>query len=252
VLAAEVCRLRLDRKRFTKSRLSQNFEGAAQAVQKKLGRPAAWGLLDHWRENQCDGFYRAVVARAPQEATPPRPREAWWTRGVSLPDASCASDRKDSIPRAGRMYWCGISTRPMTASGHSRRLPAPDELAACPLYLRSRRICALDEADRSCRVNAKPRSSRCAFQTQAADRPWLLARLHCRAGLIGKSWSEPRRLHLARRIPAHSGRWTDAPADVWSDNTGERITRTHSPDMRQQTEFPSRLARRLLDLWGTA
>jgi len=29
----------------------------------------------------------------------PRRREAWWTRGVSLPDASRASDRKDSTPQ---------------------------------------------------------------------------------------------------------------------------------------------------------
>src|SRR6516164_5174519 len=45
-----------------------------------------------------------AAARAPRAATqPPRRRATLSNRGVSLPDASRASDRKDSIPRHGRL-----------------------------------------------------------------------------------------------------------------------------------------------------
>jgi len=49
-----------------------------------------------YSEPQPAASARPAAARTPRGATrQPRRRAAWWTRAVSLPDASRASDRKD-------------------------------------------------------------------------------------------------------------------------------------------------------------
>ena len=70
----------------------------------------------------------------------------------------------------------------MSARGHSRRMDRPDDLAACPLYLQQLPNCP---ASLSCRPDRR--------ELRGAPPP---------------SGS------------AHSGRWTGAPADVRSDDTG--------------------------------
>jgi hypothetical protein len=72
-----------------------------------------------------DGAAFLAVGRGPRTAIPPRRRAARGRRSVP--------------PRYGRrLLRCGISIRPVTAWGHSRRTEEPRRFAECPLCFHQR------------------------------------------------------------------------------------------------------------------